>query len=210
MEGEQLFFELRSEIFRRQLSNSENFDKAILTYASGSLALSLTFLKDFVPLDQASYAGILYCSWILFAFCIAVTVASYRVSNVAHERQLKIAEEYYRSGDHRVLMQKNQPAIWTDRLNWISGGAFCVAVFLTTAFVAVNAKEASMIRERKDHPGSFNSERAKGIGIEERRAVGVPGIVRIPSVTPPVIPEPKPGPEQPQSESPSGGQQPGK
>ncbi len=55
-----LFAELKGELFKRQLSNSDNFDKAVLAYSSAGLALSLGFLKDFVPIAKASYTCLLF------------------------------------------------------------------------------------------------------------------------------------------------------
>ncbi len=143
-EAKQLFTATKDDLFKRQLSNAEAFDKAILTYSSGALALSLGFLKDFVPLDHASGPYLLFSSWAMFAAAIVATIISYQVSQVGISRQVRLAERYYLEQEEKALNEKNRAAICTDWLNRISGGLFSLGVVITTVFVAVNLKEASM------------------------------------------------------------------
>ena len=106
--NERAFSELKTELFKRQFSNAENFDKAILTLASGALALSLGFLKDFVSLNTANLVWSLYSSWFLFVSCIIITVASYLISQIGIEKQLKLAKRYYLDSDDTALEEKKQ------------------------------------------------------------------------------------------------------
>ncbi|MFW3176907.1 hypothetical protein EX530_20205 [Xanthomonas phaseoli] len=141
---QQNFVTYQAELFKRQLSNCENFDKAILTYASGALALSLGFLKDFVPLNKAAASVLLHLSWAAFAACIVVTVASYLISQQAIKRQLKIAERYYIKREENAFSEPNLAAHATEWCNIASGVLFCGAVVLTTIFVSLNAKVTRM------------------------------------------------------------------
>ncbi|MDP1080667.1 hypothetical protein Q6298_28625, partial [Klebsiella pneumoniae] len=75
-ERKRLYEKRREELFKLRLSNLENLDKSILTYSSAGLALSLGFLKDFIPIYQAKFAWALYGSWICFAFAISLVVLS--------------------------------------------------------------------------------------------------------------------------------------
>ena len=150
--NERTFSELKTELFKRQVSNAENFDKAVLTLASGALALSLGFLKDFVSLDTADFPFALYLSWFLFVFCIIITVASYLVSQLGIDKQLKIAKRYYLDGEENALQEKNGPLCLTNFLNWTSGALFGLAVLTTAIFITANAKEASMSSSRNNPP----------------------------------------------------------
>ena len=47
-----LFLEYRKHLWEAGKSASDNTDKAILTLSAGALALSMTFLKDIVPLKD--------------------------------------------------------------------------------------------------------------------------------------------------------------
>ena len=55
----QLHDEYRRKVWEDSNSGSENFDKYLLTFSSGALALSLTFLKDVVPLKDALWRPVL-------------------------------------------------------------------------------------------------------------------------------------------------------
>jgi len=50
---EEIYAETRKDLLTRQLSNSEKFDGAILTLSTAALGVSLTFIKDIVPLGKA-------------------------------------------------------------------------------------------------------------------------------------------------------------
>src|SRR3569832_1908841 len=67
-ERKRLYERHREELSKRQISNAENLDKSILTYSAAGLALSLGFLKDFIPISQAKYAWMLYGSLAGFTF----------------------------------------------------------------------------------------------------------------------------------------------
>lgn len=50
-ERQRLYERHRDDLSKRQISNAENLDKSILTYSGAGLALSLGFLKDFIPIS---------------------------------------------------------------------------------------------------------------------------------------------------------------
>jgi hypothetical protein len=149
----------RNELLKRQLSNAENFDKAILTYSSAGLAFSLGFLKDFVPIDHAIAPYFLFISWASFVIAILLTIFSYCVSQAAIDKQLEIAEDYYLKNNQRAYNTKNRFAIFTDRINIASGICFVIAVILTTLFISFNLN------------GGINMSAGK---IELKNAAGIP------------------------------------
>ena len=50
-----LYGETRADLLKRQLSNSENADRAILSVSTAALGFSLAFLKDIVSLQDAIF-----------------------------------------------------------------------------------------------------------------------------------------------------------
>jgi hypothetical protein len=78
----------RNEILERLSSNSEAYDKAILTLASALLALSVTFIKDLLPSSPINHVWLLYGSWIVLTAAIIGTVLSFRISDAALAKQL--------------------------------------------------------------------------------------------------------------------------
>jgi hypothetical protein len=103
---------------KRELSNAENFDKAILTYSSAWLGFSLAFLKDFLPITSAKYGWLLYSSWILFMLAVIVTVTSYITSQRALKRFESIGERYYLNNEEAAF---DAPNIWGSLTNWLNG-----------------------------------------------------------------------------------------
>lgn len=133
--------DLTSEIRKRQVSSSENFDKSVLTLSSGGLAVSLGFLKDFLPIGHAVWPWMLYASWVALTAATVITMASFLASAKAQDYQQEIGEAYYLRGDESKL--KGNPwdrvVIWMNR---VSGASFISGVILTTLFVALNLQRA--------------------------------------------------------------------
>ncbi len=127
----------REELLKRQFSNSESYDKAILTLSSGFLALSLTFIKGVLPPGEIRSIGVLYASWIVLSLAIICTVLSFRISDAAINRQLVQIDRYYEGGDEDAAT-RGTLARWVDRFNNGSGALFIFGIVLTVAFVISN------------------------------------------------------------------------
>jgi hypothetical protein len=69
-ERKRLYSETRKDLLNRQLSNAENFDKAILSLSTAGLGFSLAFIKGIVPIRGATYLFLLYFSWWMFGITI--------------------------------------------------------------------------------------------------------------------------------------------
>ena len=54
-----LLAETRADLLKRQLSNSENYDKAVISLSTAFLGFSLAFLKDLVPIHRAEWFWLL-------------------------------------------------------------------------------------------------------------------------------------------------------
>jgi hypothetical protein len=134
----ELFSQYRNEQYKRQLSNSENFDKAILTLSTAALGFSVGFVKDVVRLSQADYLGVLKLSWLFFALAIVTTIVSYFAAQLATARGIEIARKYFLQGQSEAVDDENRPAVLVDRMNIASGLLFILGIVTTTWFIAVN------------------------------------------------------------------------
>lgn len=148
-DAKKLYNDFVADLRKRQLSSSENFDKSILTYSSGGLAVSLTFLKDFIPVSAAESSWLLYASWALFALSAITTIISFLVSYEAQERKQKIAERYYMDGDESAFNEKSKFDSVVTYLNYVSGVAFVLALIFTTLFVSLNLHKAAEMKENQ-------------------------------------------------------------
>ena len=137
-EHKRLHDSLRDELFKRQLSNSENLDRAILMLSSAGLGLSFIFVKNIVQQGDADWIFLLTSSWILFGSAILFTLVSFFVSQQGIKKQLKMNTEYYLEGKDEVINQKNR---WADSIEWlsyVSALIYLLAIISLVLFIAQN------------------------------------------------------------------------
>jgi hypothetical protein len=136
-EKRRLLAETRADLLKRQLSNAENYDKAVLSLSTAFLGFSLAFLKDLVPIHLAEWRCFLYGSWMALGGSVLCTIVSFWVSQRAIDVQLRKAEDYYLRDDQSAL-RKSPMAKATDWVNAASGVLFVLGLLLTTTFVGLN------------------------------------------------------------------------
>jgi hypothetical protein len=169
-ERQRIHSEVRQDLLKRQLSNAENFDKAILSLSTAGLGFSLAFLKDIVRLSTADHMILLLVSWFLFGTAIVSTVLSFMLSQSGINKQLEFADKYYADREEEYLTKKNWQGIATTYLNNVAGVVFIGAICLTIAFVSLNLKG-----------GSFMSQQEKAQQVPLREGAPVPAMQKVPS-----------------------------
>jgi len=145
-----MFESFREDLYKRQLSNSEAYDKAILSLSSAGLAISLTFIKFVVSIEDADFLIILKSSWILFLLSIVSTVASFLVGNKAIDAQLDNAEKYYIEANRDAYNKFNIYTYLNSFVNYASGVFFVTALTFVVVFVILNINQGeSLMSEKK-------------------------------------------------------------
>ena len=157
-----LLAEARADLLKRQLSNAENYDKAILSLSTAFLGFSFAFLKDFVPDHLVERLNLLYVSWGMLAAAVVTTVISFWVSQWAIDVQLEKAVDYYLH-DNKTALEKSRIAKVTDWVNLAAGVFFILGILLTTIFVVANFER-----------GAIMSKDNKGERTEARQAAPIP------------------------------------
>jgi len=147
----------RAELLKRQLSNTENYDKAIFSLSSSALALSLTAIKFIIPIDTAHYLWTIKLSWFLFLFTIIFSLGSFLISNHGITKQLSIAENLYIKGLVKAQTETNYFANLNSVLNHITGTLFVLAISMTIFFVTVNINGSSKMSNEKKPQVKVNS-----------------------------------------------------
>lgn len=144
----ELYAQTRDDLLKRQLSNNENFDRAILTLSSAGLATSVAFLRG---MDAEHGMPCLMLSWVSFVCAIVATLLSFQTSQAGIKRQLTLAEEYYLNKNDDALTAPNKPAEWTDRLAGWSAISFILGITLLLCFFGSNlhaiTPDANMAKE---------------------------------------------------------------
>lgn len=149
-----IFATYKAEVDKRELSNTDNYDKNILTLSSAGLAISLTVFKDIAPHDQTAYMWLLYSAWILFGCAILATIFSFSISNAALRAELEIAHKYYIEEDESVF---GKVSLESKILNWVnrfSGGFFVLAIISVITFGVITfdrkieVSKSDMVKKR--------------------------------------------------------------
>lgn len=198
-EVQKVFKDFKTEIEKRQVSSSENFDKSILTYSSWALGISVAFLKDFIPITVALAPSLLYISWALFCWAIGSTTISFLLSYKGLEQTLKHGEKYYLEEDDEYLNKDNNYNKAVKWLNWTSGASFIVALILTVVFVSLNLEKSVVEKNRKSNEVMTKVMQS---GETFNKGLGAPAMQQRP--TNPAQSTQTPA-NQPQSQQPSSG-----
>ena len=176
---------LRDRLWVGRQATFESLDKYVLTLSSGALALSLSLIRDVVPLVSAQWFPALVVSWTAFVGAIALTMASFVVGQLAHDKQLDILEKF-QQGDDRAFDNEANPFVnWTKWPNYAAVGAFFIGLVATVAFVAINTSEARTV-----------SEQDKQMTTREKKGIVPPNVPRPQPSFPPDRQKP-PEPVQP-------------
>lgn len=181
-ENKKLLAETRTDLFKRQLSNAENYDKAILSLSTVFLGFSFAFLKDFVPPDQAEWLCLLYGSWVVLTAAVLTTILSFWVSQRAIDAQIKRAEGYYLHNEP-YPQRKSLTARLTDWLNAASGISFVLGISLTTGFVLVNIERSASMSNEKNGTQVRVKDGAPIPNLQvapERRGAPIPNLQQVP------------------------------
>lgn len=163
-----------AEINKREISSSENFDKAVLTFSSAGLALSVGFLKDFVPIQSAAAPWTLYWSWALFTVAACATIISFLVSSQALEAQKGRAYAYYMQADDEALKCGNMWDRGTRVLNYASAASFLLAMVLSVVFISINLERGSAMKDTSARNSGTTEVLQKGLTVPTMQQVQRP------------------------------------
>ena len=134
----ELYVKEEEELSKRDLSNVENLDKAILSLSSAGLGLSLVFIRNVVKLAAANHVWVLHVSWLMFGLAITSTLLSYLFGQRALDRQREFNEKYFLEGDEEAGLQKSFASRTTRFLSYVSVFTYIAAVACTTFFIGLN------------------------------------------------------------------------
>ena len=134
----ELYVKEEEDLSKRDLSNVENLDKAILSLSSAGLGLSLVFIKNVVELSKANHVWVLYGSWLMFVLAITSTLLSYLFGQCALNKQREFNEKYYLEGDEDAGQRTSRASCVTCVLSYVSVFTYIFAVACTAFFIGLN------------------------------------------------------------------------
>lgn len=195
MDSSKLLMDARTDLLKRQLSNSENYDKSIITLSTAFLGFSIAYLKDLIPSENVQCYWLIILSWYLLFGAIILTIASFVISNKAIEIELKKVEDYYLNKNDNEYYKSNLAKI-TDWTNYSSGFCLCLGLLLTVIFINKNLERNSKMSKDKKNNSTVQNNLDGGAPIpriqdvSEKKGAPIPTIVEKPQK--PALPKPTP------------------
>lgn len=166
------------ELSRRQLSNSENLGRAILSLSIAGLGFSLAFIKDIVPSDTVVNVYLLNGSWWSFVIAIATTLLSYHTSQRGLKKQFdQIRNELSGKKDPKLELKERRLFSITTWLGYSSHGFYIIAVVLTVIFIQTNS--GGIIMSTKKTPSKPSQEQSSKTKVIPQDSINKQGAPRV-------------------------------
>ena len=103
------YLKRRDELLKIRTDSSDSFDKAVLSLATGSLALSIAFLdKIGAPFNRITYC-LIFATWISLFGVILTNLLSYLFAKSNMDRKIQYLDDKYR--DEIDSNQPSKPAV---------------------------------------------------------------------------------------------------
>lgn len=137
-ETEKIYLDYRNHLLESRRQSYDQFDKAIFLLSGGGLTVSLTILKDIIPLNSAQFKFLLATTWIFFMLSMIFTLVSFISSQYAIDKQIKLTDDYFLNDNESALSQQNIGLVTTKYLNYSSAASFILGVISLLLFVYLN------------------------------------------------------------------------
>jgi hypothetical protein len=148
------FMEERKTLFQTAKEASDQYSKAILTLAGGSLALSITFIEKIAPTPIEGSLLFLALAWIVYAMSMLVTTTSFLLGQFAYMRQIDISEAALLDPTGQSVTISNRYVPWMKGLDVAGLLLFAAGLVLTLLFATMNLKGRAKITPVQAQPAA--------------------------------------------------------
>ena len=172
------FFEHRKVLLSSQQSLADLFDKLLVSMASGTLGLSVTFLRFVAPNPVPGTSGWIFACWILSALSLLLALLSLNFAQEAIEIQLDNLEsqlEAFVDSTEPPPDKHNRWSTATLACNWLSFAALLCGFFCFAFFSYANLGRPKNGKEEKvataaaePETGGRTKKDSKKEGIQEK------------------------------------------
>lgn len=134
----------RDELLKRELLNTVNLDKNVLSLSTAGLGFSLVILKYLFPGGNPGHKWVLYLSWAMFGAAIILTLSSYLFGQHAIKQQHKLNERiilrnnFFLSNNEDARKERPWSAKLTEWLRYFYVGAYIFALLFLVLFIGFN------------------------------------------------------------------------
>lgn len=191
----QLYNDHKKQAWEDIQSSTDNYDHSLLTLSSGGLGLSIAFIKDIVPLQDATWLPLLYLSWAAFGLCILTTVVSFQVAIKTQNEHLYHCWKFYVDRDDSFRDEQGKYAKWLKRCTITAGFLFVLALACTIVFAVENVGRYSKMSETRRLQEGRAPVSLTPLPDENRGRAPV-GVTPVPNQTPSAPPTPATPPPQ--------------
>ncbi len=140
----EMYLRMEKDISDREMMNSVNRDRTLITISIAGLGLSVAFVKNIPSGSNISSPGIIYVVWVLFGLCIISVLLSYIFALTALERYRQINREYYIEDNDNARNKKYFSLGATQFLNYASVILFMLAVISGVIFIIKNSNNIGL------------------------------------------------------------------
>jgi len=126
------YLKRRDELLKIRMESFDSFDKAILSLATGSLALSITFLDKIGKPYDVLTISLIFISWVAFFLVIVANLLSYLFASRNMDKKIDTLDKNFKLGNPDGVEEVFWERAATNICNFC---AFVFFVFGVAAFV---------------------------------------------------------------------------
>lgn len=131
----EIYFAERNNLIEKASSQSNSYDRYLLTLAGGTFGLTVTFITEVLGDILINTKWIITTSWACLCFTILLVLLSFQTSVKAYHLQIEILEnDYFKNNCTCTNYWTNVTGV----LNILSGVSFVIGIVLLFIFVVLN------------------------------------------------------------------------
>lgn len=116
---------------------NESYDKLIITLSGGSLALSITFLKDIIGSNEINHSYLLLIAWALFVLSLTSILGEILFGIKAHKKAIKQVD------DDTIHSEKvgGKSSSFSTAAHWVASVSLILGLLFISTFAFFNIGE---------------------------------------------------------------------
>lgn len=124
----------RQGLINTQRKLNESYDKLIITLSGGSLALSITFLKDIIGSNEIFCPFLLLIAWGLFVLSLTSILGEILFGIKAHKKAIQQID------DETIRAEKvgGKSSFWSSVFHWVAAMSLIVGLLFISVFAFLN------------------------------------------------------------------------
>lgn len=140
----------RDGLIETQRKLNESYDKLIITLSGGSLALSITFLKDIIGTNEINLPALLLIAWGLFVLSLTSILSEILFGIKAHKKAIKQID----AGTIHQEKVGGKSSLWSSAGHWVAAISLVLGLLFLSSFAFFNVGENHDAEKAKSKPAA--------------------------------------------------------